>query len=941
MPERTPLSELVARLVAAPPVPLSGGWTGALRPGARLGPFEIVGELGRGGFGVVYEARDPRLGRNVAIKVVRPGAREDADRRGEWLAREAEAAARLDHPNIVTVHDVGAAESGPYIVMERLHGETLRERLDRGPVPPADAVRIVREVARGVAHAHAGGVVHRDLKPGNVFLRRDGGVKVLDFGLARMLGGGGPPSGGTAPYIAPEQAAGGDGDARSDVHALGVMLDELHGPGGARGALARVAARARSADPERRHRDAAEFAADLERASPGRRRRAGALAAGATALLLVGAAAAWLAVRGGGGDRRIVVAVADAAGAAEDPELAGLSGMLATSLAQSQRLAVLPRNRLLDGLAAAAPGGAAPDRLDPDAVRAAAPRLGADVVIAPRVRPDGEGVLLEVRGIGVPDGATLFTLAERAPARGDVPSALDRLSGATRMALHEREADVRGTDIRLADAVTSSLAAYQHYAASQECMYRTSFGQDCAEPLRKALAADPTFALAHYQLAVWAAHHGGTREEQRVATRAAARHVSRVPPKERLLIRAWVAHFEGRDEEALALLERLVAENPGDEEGIYEAGDLLFHRSEFDRAAPWFERQLDLDPALAHGWGLEHLAHSLGALGRRDDLARLADGWTRAPASAANLHALVTARAWLGDLPGAEAAARREAEAGGGLSALEDQAYVAILAGRYDAVREALGPLVEPGSPAPAFGRLALAALDAYQGRRAAGRARLLSMPAELGPAGDDALVRGMRIQYLAGDGDSPALRAEVEALAAIDPEAAAVHAPLLAWLGDLEGAARLAPHLRPGSPRQRTHEAVVLWRSGQQQEALRRLRALARTSPYDVDFGLAPAWLLGDLSARSGDDAGAVDALRRFRALFVPTAMWRSWAHPAGLVTEAEALARLGRDGEAREALARFDREWSTAEPGQPLAARASALAARLGTGPGAGEGG
>ena len=200
MPQRTPLSELVARLVAAPPVPLSEGWTGALRPGAVVGHFEILGELGRGGFGIVYEARDRRLGRLVAFKAVRPGPREEAPQRAEWLAREAEAAARLDHPNIVTVHDVGTGEAGPYIVMERLHGETLRERLDRGPVPSAEAHRIIREVARGVAHAHACGVVHRDLKPGNVFLRRDGGVKVLDFGLARMLGGG-AASGGRDPGL--------------------------------------------------------------------------------------------------------------------------------------------------------------------------------------------------------------------------------------------------------------------------------------------------------------------------------------------------------------------------------------------------------------------------------------------------------------------------------------------------------------------------------------------------------------------------------------------------------------------------------------------------------------------------------------------------------------------------------------------------------------------
>ena len=931
MRDRTPLSELVARLVAAPPVPLSEGWSGALRPGAVIGHFEILGELGRGGFGVVYEARDLRLGRVVAFKAVRPGPREEAPQRAEWLVREAEAAARLDHPNIVTVHDVGTSDAGPYIVMERLHGETLRERLDRGPIPRAEAARIIREVASGVAHAHVSGVVHRDLKPGNVFLRRDGGVKVLDFGLARMLGGGAALAGGTPEYMAPEQEAGGQGDSRSDVYSLGVIFEEMLGPARASGPHGEVAARARAADPEARFRDAQEMLDALHAADGAMPRRSRRVAVGLLAVLAAGAAGgAWLYRRGAEGPERVGVAIADVENATGDPELDQLAGLIATSLGQSPHLAVVTRARLLDGMGAAADGGSAPIRIDADTAREPGRRAGARALLVPRVRAEGSGLALEISALSTESGSPLFTVRERAAGKGEVSAALDRLSRATRLALQEREADIRGSDIRLADAVTNSLLAYQHYAASQQCMYRTSFGQDCAEHLEKALAVDPTFALAHYQLAVWRAHHGGSREEQRIATEAASRHIARVPPKERLLIRAWVAHFDGRDDEALAQLTQLAKTYPDDEEGIYEAGDLLYHRSEFEQAAPWFERQLDLDPALAHGWGLEHLAHSLGALGRGDDLRRLAAGWARGPANAVNLHALVTALAWLGDLPGAAAAAQRESEAGGGLSALEDQAYVAIMAGRYDGVRDALGPLASPKSPAPTFGYLALAALDAYQGRRASGKEHLDAMAKDLGPAGRDAMARSMRIQYLAGDGDSTALRAEVEGLRVLDPEAAAVHAPLLAWLGNLEEAARLAPHLRQGSPRQRTYEAVVLWQRGQREEGLRRLREIARTSPYDVDFGLAPAWLVADLSARSGEDAEAVEAFRRFRGLYIPTTMWRSWAHPASLATEAEALARLGRHGEARVVADRLLEEWKDAAPEEPLLARALAISGR-----------
>jgi tetratricopeptide (TPR) repeat protein len=928
-------------MVAAPPVPVHEGLPPALRPGTLVDHFVVGGELGRGGFGVVYEAKDQRLGRLVAIKVVRPGTREVTRERAEILGREAEAAARLDHPNIVTVHDVGRCEAGPYVVMERLQGETLQDRLDRGAIPATEAVRIVREVARGVAHAHGRGVVHLDLKPSNVFLRRDGSVKVLDFGLARLLGGGAATPGGTPDYMAPEQEAGLAGDERTDVWALGTLLGEAIGPARGDARLQRLVDQARARDPAARPADAGAFLAALPpeagSARPARRRAVG-LAVLLGAVVVGLAVVAWLRP-GPVAAGPVTVAVADAENASGDPDLDGLSGLLATSLEQSARLRVLSRARLLDAMGAAAVEGGGAGRIDEASGREAGRRSGAGALLVPSVRKDGEGFALEVRGSTTAGGAPLFTARERAASKGEVQAALDRLARAARLALQEREADVAGADVRLAEAVTSSLAAYQHYVRSQECMYQTSFGQDCAEHLEKALAEDPTFALAHYQLAVWRAHHGGSREEQARATAAALRHVDRVPPKERLLIRAWAAHFDGRDDEALAHLEALTRAHPFDEEGIYEAGDLLFHRSEFDRAAPWFERQLSLDPALAHGWGLEHLAHSLGALGRTDDLRRLADGWARAPANPVNLHALATARGWLGDLPGVVEAARRAALAGGGLSAAEDEAYAGIMAGRYAEVRSGLAPLAAPGSPAPVFGQLALAALDAYQGRREAGRQRLDALTRDGDPAGDDTLVRGMRIQYLAGDGDAHALAEEVRRLAALDPEAAAVHASLLAWMGDVETAAALAPRVRAGSPRRRILDAVVAWQGGAHAAALKELHDVAATSPYDVDFGLSAAWLEGDLAARSGADAQAVEALRRFRALYVPTTMWRSWALPRSLVVEAGALARLGRTVEARAALDRFLAEWSEADAGEPLLAAAHELAGALP--PVAGKGG
>lgn len=194
-----------------------------LQPGDIVGRFEIVREIGRGGFGVVYEARDRELGRTVAFKLVRPGSKPEV--REERLLREAEAAARLSHPNIVTLFDVGRCEQGPYLALEMLRGQTLGERLAGGPLPLREALRIGIEVAKGLAHAHAQGVVHRDLTPGNVFLCEDGQVKVLDLGMAHAFGRR-KLAGGTPQCMAPEQLRGEPVDARADVFALGATLFE-------------------------------------------------------------------------------------------------------------------------------------------------------------------------------------------------------------------------------------------------------------------------------------------------------------------------------------------------------------------------------------------------------------------------------------------------------------------------------------------------------------------------------------------------------------------------------------------------------------------------------------------------------------------------------------------------------------------------------------------
>src|SRR6476619_4341890 len=156
-----------------------------LQPGSRLCPYEVLAAIGAGGMGEVYRAKDPRLGRDVAIKVLPASFSADADRLRRF-EQEAQAAGVLNHPNITAVYDTGTHEGAPYVVQELLEGETLRSALAGGRLPPRKAIDYASQIARGLAAAHEKGIVHRDLKPENVFVTKAGRVKILDFGLAQL-----------------------------------------------------------------------------------------------------------------------------------------------------------------------------------------------------------------------------------------------------------------------------------------------------------------------------------------------------------------------------------------------------------------------------------------------------------------------------------------------------------------------------------------------------------------------------------------------------------------------------------------------------------------------------------------------------------------------------------------------------------------------------------
>ena len=211
-----------------------------LNSGDQIGPYEILGPLGKGGMGEVYRARDTRLGREVALKLLAETSAQDSDHLARF-ERETRAVAALNHPNILAIHDTGSHRGVPYAVTELLEGETVAERLHSGPLAAKRAVDIACQIADGLSGAHTRGIIHRDIKPENIFLTHEGRAKILDFGIARMEHPtvpfgvkGARPRGtsaqfimGTAGYMSPEQVRGKPIDPRTDIFSLGATFFEM------------------------------------------------------------------------------------------------------------------------------------------------------------------------------------------------------------------------------------------------------------------------------------------------------------------------------------------------------------------------------------------------------------------------------------------------------------------------------------------------------------------------------------------------------------------------------------------------------------------------------------------------------------------------------------------------------------------------------------------
>jgi len=615
-------------------------WRPSPTPGTVVGRFEVVRELGRGGFGVVYEALDRELGRSVAFKLLRgsvkPSAREDR------LLREAETAARLSHPNIVTLFDVGRCEFGPYLVLELLHGETLSQRLAARTLGLAEAIRVTVEVARGLSHAHARGIAHRDLSSANVFLCDDGHVKLLDLGMAQAFGRR-KVDGGTPAFMAPEQWRGAPEDERTDVFALGVMLyrmlageppfadDEgrsvtasrpapmLHVPEAP--SLPGIVERMLAKDPVDRYRDASEVVAALtpvlravegvessgEVPPPRPVRRRPWRWAGLAAAVLVLSAGAWLArdwLRGSVPGRVPAVAVLPF----KDLSAKGDQAHFADGLAEEILNALVQ----IDGLRVAGRTSSFHFR-DKDApLSEIGSALKVDAVLDGSVRQSGNRLRVTAQLVGVRDGYQLWSqIFDREVS--DVFAVQDEISRAVARALQVKLAP--GRPEVTAERRTAVPEAYEQYLIGRRFYHlratRDGFERAVAA-FEKSVAADPGYAPSWAGLAVSfagmadrAENAAQVAEYKRRAIEAADRAVSAGPDlPDGYWARGFVRSGIQRDwSGSRSDFERSLALNPRQPEALRRYGTwYLGATGRVPEGVAALRKATELDPLYMYAW---------------------------------------------------------------------------------------------------------------------------------------------------------------------------------------------------------------------------------------------------------------------------------------------------------------------------------------------------
>ena len=553
----------------------------SLQPGTRIGPYEVLSALGAGGMGEVYRARDSKLNRDVALKVLPEHFALDPDRLARFK-REAQVLASLNHPNIAAIYGFEDSGSVHALVLELVEGGTLEDRIAQGPIPIDEALPVARQIAEALDAARDQGVIHRDLKPANIKLRPDGTVKVLDFGLAKLA----QPSDaglqtsdlsqsptltspaatrlgvimGTAAYMSPEQARGMPVDRRTDIWAFGCVLYEMlsgrHAFAGAtisdtiakilerepdwRTLPASTPARIRDLlrrclqkDQQRRLHDIADARIEIEEthtALSAPRRVVGlpAVAAGVALALVLVAAAWWYAWRSipSVPHDPVAVLIADFENRTNDPTFDGtLEPVLRIVLEGASFISAYDRTQIGPRL-----GVQPPDQLDEPAARQLAVNQGLGVVLSGSLDRQGSGYGLSVRAVQAVTGSVIGSAQGTASDKDGVLTEATRLVTVVREALGDDTSD-SAQRFAMETLSATSLEVVRDYAAAAEAMSDGRF-DEALRSFLKATERDPTFGLAYAGMAI-SSRNLGRQQDAEQYVKEAVRHLDRMTDRER------------------------------------------------------------------------------------------------------------------------------------------------------------------------------------------------------------------------------------------------------------------------------------------------------------------------------------------------------------------------------------------------------------------------
>ena len=639
--------------------------------GKTISHYKILEKLGEGGMGVVYKAEDTKLKRTIALKFLPQDLTRDEDAKSRFM-HEAQAASALDHPNICTIYEIDEtkpasgepAEGQMFIAMAYYGGETLKEKIERGPLPVDEAIDITRQIAEGLARAHESDIIHRDIKPANILITERGEVKIVDFGLAKLSGRTQLTKEGTTigtiSYMSPEQTQGAEVDHRTDIWALGVIFYEMiTGKQPFRGdyeqavmysilheepepmatlsseapvELTRMVDQCLQKEPSARYQQVDQLTVDLRQLgaeSAGTGKTAFRFRSSKQKILWTGfvmiIATALVFVFGSfffSGDEqtreRIAILVADVVNETGESELDGLSELLITSLEQSRRLSPFSRSRIYDVLREM--GKTDVERIDESLGREICKKADIPVLAIANVRKFGQLYTIDLKLLEPESGEYLLTAREEGDGLESVLAMIDNLSETTRRGLDEREEEIQLTNRKVAEVTTVNLKAYEHYFRGRA--YTAQFEHQKADAeYEQAILLDPTFALAQYRLAR-SRGFSNAENPSPAEIRKILPLINRLPEKEQQLLLAYNAaadYSEKGLQEGLAILKKAEKIYPNDKDILLPIGDFSTHLGAFADdyyrdAIEYLGKVLALEPT--HYLALSHLAWAHGALGQ-------------------------------------------------------------------------------------------------------------------------------------------------------------------------------------------------------------------------------------------------------------------------------------------------------------------------------------